>query len=66
MSKTIATFVNKAAAIKNAPAKFSDSITEGSRILPSKVKDAEFGFRIDTGHFDPATKKLNVVLQVNL
>jgi hypothetical protein len=65
MSKVLAEFVTKALRIKNAPSKFAGSAVEGSRILPSKTKDAEFQLRIDAGHFDTASKKLNVVLQVN-
>ena len=51
--------------IKNAASKFSASAAEGNRIVPSKTKDAEYQVRIDAGHFDPSTKRLNVVLQVN-
>jgi hypothetical protein len=65
MSKVLGTFVQKAKAIKNAPAKFSAAAIEGSRILPSKTKDAEFQLRVDASHYDESTKHLNVVLQVN-
>ncbi|KAF2221655.1 hypothetical protein BDZ85DRAFT_320809 [Elsinoe ampelina] len=64
-SKKLAAFVSKATAIPNAPAKFTESVVEGSRILPTKVKDAEYEMRLDAGRFDSETKKLNVVLQVN-
>jgi hypothetical protein len=65
MSKVLGTFVQKAKAIKNAPSKFTSSVAEGNRIIPSRTKDAEFQLRIDAGHYDPGTKRLNVVLQVN-
>lgn len=65
MSKVLGTFVQKAQAIKNAPAKFTATAVEGNRIIPSKSHDAEFQLRIDAGHYDTNTKKLNVVLQVN-
>jgi hypothetical protein len=64
MSKVLGTFVQKAQAIKNAPAKFTATAVEGNRIIPSKSHDAEFQLRIDAGHYDTNTKKLNVVLQV--
>jgi len=65
MSKALGTFIQKAQGIKNAPAKFTASAVEGNRILPTRNKDAEFQFRIDAGHYDETTKRLNVVLQVN-
>lgn len=65
MSKVLANFVQKAKAIKNAPSKFTSSAAEGNRIVPSRTKDADFQLRIDAGHYDPETKRLNVVLQVN-
>jgi hypothetical protein len=66
MSKVLGAFVQKAQALKNAPAKFTASAVEGNRIIPSKTKDANFQLRIDAGHYDATTKHLNVVLQVNL
>lgn len=65
MSKALGNFVNKVRDTKNASAKFTATAVEGSRIVPSKTRDAEFQFRIDAGHYDASTKKLNVVLQVN-
>jgi hypothetical protein len=65
MSKAVGAFVQKAQALKDAPAKFSASAVEGNRIIPSKTKDADFQLRIDAGHYDASTKHLNVVLQVN-
>jgi hypothetical protein len=65
MSKVLGAFVKKAQAIKNAPAKFSAGAAQGTRILPSKTKDAEFQLRLDAGHYDESTKHLSVVLQVN-
>ena len=65
MAKALTVFAQKTLALTNASSKFTAAAVEGSRILPSKVKDAEFQCRIDAGHFDPVTKKLNVVLQVN-
>jgi hypothetical protein len=38
---------------------------EGHRLIPSRTKDAEFQFCIDAEHYEEATKRLNVVLQVN-
>ena len=65
MSKAIDTAFAKLKTMNNAASKFSASAAEGNRILPSKTKDAEYQIRIDAGRFDPATKRLNVVLQVN-
>jgi hypothetical protein len=65
MSRVLGAFAQKAGAIKNAPAKFTATAVEGNRIIPSKTKDAEFQLRIDAGHYDATTKRLNVVLQVN-
>lgn len=64
-SKALGTFVNKVQGIKNGSTKFTASAAEGSRILPSKNRDAEFQLCIDAGRYDESTKKLNVVLQVN-
>jgi hypothetical protein len=65
MSKVLGSFVQKAQAIKNAPSKFTSTAVEGSRLIPSRTKDSEFQLRIDAGHYDANTKRLNVVLQVN-
>ena len=65
MSKSLDAFFQKAQAIKNASNKFTTSASEGGRIIPSPTKDADFQLRIDAGHYDSATKRLNVVLQVN-
>jgi hypothetical protein len=65
MSKALKDFVQKAQALKNAPDKFAATAGEGSRIIPSPSKDTDFQLRIDAGHYDAKTKKLNVVLQVN-
>ena len=65
MSKSLTKFVEKAQAIKNASSKFTPAALESHRIIPSRIKDAEFQFRIDAGHYDEETKCLNVVLQVN-
>ena len=65
MAKAITAFVQKTLALTNASSKFTAAAVEGSRILPTKKKDAEFQCRIDAGHYDSATKKLNVILQVN-
>lgn len=65
MSKVLGSFVQKAQSLKNAPSKFSSAAVEGGRLVPSRTKDADFQFRIDAGHYDADSKKLNVVLQVN-
>ena len=65
MSKALDTAFTKLKSITNAASKFSATAAEGNRIVPSRTKDAEFQVRIDAGHFDPSTKHLNVVLQVN-
>ena len=65
MSKAIDAAFAKLKNVKNAASKFSASAAEGNRILPSRTKDAEYQIRIDAGRFDPVTKRLNVVLQVN-
>lgn len=51
--------------IQNGANKFTESITEGSRIVPSKDKDRSIPVRVDAGKYNPVTKLLNVVLQVN-
>ena len=65
MSKALDSFFQKAQAVKNASGKFTASAAEGNRIIPSPPKDADFQLRIDAGRYNPATKKLNVILQVN-
>ena len=65
MSKAIEASLTKLKGIKNAASKFSASAAEGSRIIPSRTKDAEIQLRIDAGHLDPQTNRLNVALQVN-
>jgi hypothetical protein len=65
MSKALDLFFQKAQALKNAAGKFTANTTEGGRIIPSPPKDADFQLRIDAGHYNPQTHKLNVVLQVN-
>ena len=65
MSKALDTAFTKMKNITNAASKFSASAVQGDRIIPSKTKDADVQVRIDAGHFDPSTKQLNVVLQVN-
>lgn len=65
MSKAIGNFVQKVQAMKNASGKFTATAVEGSRIIPSKSRDSELQLRIDAGHYDENTKKLNVVLQIN-
>jgi hypothetical protein len=65
MSKAIGNFVQKAKSLSGSASKFTPGAAEGNRILPSKYKDAEFQCQIDAGRYDPATKKLNVVLQIN-
>lgn len=57
--------MNYISGLKTLPSKFSPSIAEGSRVAPSKSKDHQCDLRIDAGKYDPSTKKLNVVLQVN-
>ncbi|KAL8920486.1 MAG: hypothetical protein Q9208_006235 [Pyrenodesmia sp. 3 TL-2023] len=65
MSKAISAAFSKLRGIKNVASKFSASAEEGHRIVPSRTKDADFQVRIDAGHYDPSSKTLNVVLQVN-
>lgn len=65
MSKAIDAAFTKLKGVKNAASKFSASAAEGNRIMPSPTKDADYQIRIDAGHFDPKTKRLNVALQVN-
>lgn len=64
-SKAFGKVKTKLLGTKNAASKFVASAVEGSRLIPSKTKDAEVQVRIDAGHYDPVTKKLNVVLQLN-
>lgn len=65
MSKALTNFAQLAQNVKNAPSKFTGAATEGSRLLPSVTKDAQFQLRIDAGHYNAETKRLNVNLQVN-
>ncbi|KAI4170130.1 MAG: hypothetical protein LQ346_008896, partial [Caloplaca aetnensis] len=65
MSHSIDGAITKFKGIKNIASKFSASAVEGSRLAPSKVKDPQFQVRLDAGHYDPSTKILNVVMQVN-
>ena len=61
LEKAIATFK----AISNGASKFSAAAQEGSRIIPSKTKDASIPVRIDAGKYNATTKKLPVIMQVN-
>ncbi|OJJ98581.1 hypothetical protein ASPACDRAFT_31140, partial [Aspergillus aculeatus ATCC 16872] len=65
ISKVLGTFVQKVQGFKNASSKFTSSVTESNRILPSRNKDTDFQLRIDAGYYDSTSKGLNVVLQVN-
>ncbi|KAF2800528.1 hypothetical protein K505DRAFT_355620 [Melanomma pulvis-pyrius CBS 109.77] len=65
MSKAAGDFVLKAKSLSNSASKFTPAAVEGHRILPTRVNDAKFQFRIDAGYYDPTTKKLNVNLQIN-
>ncbi|KAI9686456.1 MAG: hypothetical protein M1820_010629 [Bogoriella megaspora] len=64
-AKALSNFAQKAKATKNASSKFTGSATAGRRIIPAQSKDADWQVRIDAGHYDEETKKLNVKLQVN-
>lgn len=65
MSKHLKSFSLKLKAFKGAAAKFNPACVQGHRIGPNRTKDAEHQFRIDAGHYNPLTKLLNVILQVN-
>ena len=65
MSKAMTNFVKQAKALTNAAYKFTSAAVAGQRILPSRNKDSQFQCRIDAGHYDTTTKKLNITLQVN-
>jgi hypothetical protein len=65
VSKVLGSIVGKAAAIKNAPSKFVATAPEGSRLNPSRTMDKDWQVRVDAGHYNPETKRLGVVLQVN-
>ncbi|KAM5431080.1 hypothetical protein McanMca71_006101 [Microsporum canis] len=65
MSKVIDATKSVFRGIKNGASKFTESVIEGSRIIPSKNMDHKTPLRIDAGKYDPITKMLNVVLQVN-
>lgn len=47
MSKALTEFAQLAQNVKNAPSKFTGAATEGSRLIPSRTKDALFqlGYR---------------------
>ncbi|KAK2765357.1 hypothetical protein FQN54_008203 [Arachnomyces sp. PD_36] len=65
MSKALDAGITRLHGIKNGATKFTGSITEGSRIVPSKTQDRVVPVRVDAGKYNPLTKMLNVVLQVN-
>jgi hypothetical protein len=65
MAKSIDSVFAKLQALKNAVFKFSPSVGEGNRIIPSLLKNKQILVRINAGHYDPKTKALNVILQVN-
>ncbi|CAG7961067.1 unnamed protein product [Penicillium salamii] len=65
MSKALTEFAQLAQNVKNAPSKFTGAAAEGSRLIPSRTKDALFQFRVDAGRYNDKTKHLNVNLQVN-
>ncbi|KAJ5348581.1 uncharacterized protein N7506_001834 [Penicillium brevicompactum] len=65
MSKALTEFSQLAQNVKNAPSKFTGAAAEGSRLIPSRTKDALFQFRVDAGRYNDKTKHLNVNLQVN-
>ncbi|KAL2436838.1 hypothetical protein ABEF95_014795 [Exophiala dermatitidis] len=65
MSKAVESFFQKTQNMKNAAGKFTANATEGGRIIPSPTRDGELQLRIDAGRYNPETRKLNVVLQVN-
>ncbi|KAL9575978.1 MAG: hypothetical protein Q9212_007501 [Teloschistes hypoglaucus] len=66
MSKTVTEAFNSIRSLPNFASKFSAAAPEGRRLLPSnKNMDAGYQVRIDAGYYDPSTKGLNVVLQVN-
>lgn len=65
MSKAIDQFITKLRGIPNAVSKFRINLAQGSRILPSKSKDAENSLRIDTLFVNKPANQLGVVMQVN-
>lgn len=65
MSKALEKALVVLKAIGNGASKFTGSLQQGSRIIPSKTKDFSFPVRIDAEKYDPTTKKLGVNLQVN-
>ncbi|KAK2764528.1 hypothetical protein FQN54_009223 [Arachnomyces sp. PD_36] len=65
MSKVLLSAKGKFKGFKNAASKFKASVLEGNRLLPSRSKDHSIPFRIDAGNFNPVTKRLKVILQIN-
>ncbi|KAI4275924.1 MAG: hypothetical protein LQ337_002839 [Flavoplaca oasis] len=65
MSKGLEKGVAQLRAIANGASKFSAASELGSRLVPSRTKDASIPVRIDAGKYNAETKKLAVNLQVN-
>ena len=65
MSKALDSAKAQLKNIKNAANKFTASAVEGTRLIPSQTKDKQLPVRIDAGHYNPTSKRLNVVMQVN-
>ncbi|KAL2382999.1 hypothetical protein RJ035_005883, partial [Blastomyces gilchristii] len=65
MSKALETARTQLKSIQNGASKFTASLIEGTRIVPSRNKDKNVPVRVDAGKYNAMTKLLNVVLQVN-
>ncbi|KAL8989982.1 MAG: hypothetical protein Q9177_001252 [Variospora cf. flavescens] len=60
MSKALEKAFSSLKGISNGASKFSAAAQEGSRIIPSKTKDASIPVRIDAGKYNATSKKLPV------
>ncbi|KAI4657500.1 uncharacterized protein J4E79_007575 [Alternaria viburni] len=72
MSKAVNEWKQLAKALKDGPEKLikaalADPPAPGTRIFPPNTpkKNEEWGFRVDSGHYNEQSKELNAVLQIN-
>ena len=72
MSGAVNTWKQKAIGFKDGPQRLikaaqADPPTPGSRVFPPNTpkKNEEWGFRVDSGHYNEQSKELNAVLQIN-
>lgn len=72
MSKAVNTWKQKAKALKDGPEKLikaaqGDPPTPGRRVFPANTpkQNKDWGFRVDSAHYNEQAKELNANLQIN-